>query len=718
MLTRLSISKKLLGGFLVMAILVVVTGAAGVMMVKKVARSGRLVVEEKVPAKDVVMKAEISLGQVIQSINELVGADEGLQKIEGDLAEWLGDVDMWLSMLALGTESPEFKNSPAGKMYAHDQMTIKVPPGGEEVKKRVAALHRELKKVKALVDQIALLSGSLLKFRFDFDGVHYTMPAFVYHVKDVNSRWLASLQKTVNSYQENFSGLLDPRESEFDRWLAGFQNDDEELQELLDACKQANDALYEMGRTIMAAPVDQHKIMFLQAVDDRLAAFNEAFTALQEYVEEEYDSLKSEQFLDLQDLREVSKGMYASLGTLESLIDNDIQAALAESRQTANASLWLVAMMAAGSVVLAVILGLLITRGITRPLAKVVDFADQMAAGDFTRQLEVRQQDEVGILAEAFNKMVANLKTTIVGIMNGVETLASSSTQLNAIAGRMADGAQETASRSNAVASAAEEMNTNMNTVAAAMEEAATNVATVASGAEQMNATIGEIAKNATNAREITGQAVAKGKSAATRINELVEAAREIGKVTETINAISSQTNLLALNATIEAARAGEAGKGFAVVANEIKELAQQTAAATGEIAARIKGIQDSTGATVGEIEEIARINGQVDEIVATIAVAVDEQSSTTAEIAENVAQAAQGIGEVNENVAQTTEVAGTIAHDIAEVNEAAGEMSNASAQVSQSSTELSRLAEKLREMTSRFKVQAGAAGKLKESEG
>ena len=81
--------------------------------------------------------------------------------------------------------------------------------------------------------------------------------------------------------------------------------------------------------------------------------------------------------------------MYASLGTLESLIDNDIQAALAESRQTANASLWLVAMMAAGSVVLAVILGLLITRGITRPLAKVVDFADQMAAGDFTLDVVV-----------------------------------------------------------------------------------------------------------------------------------------------------------------------------------------------------------------------------------------------------------------------------------------------------------------------------------------
>jgi len=185
----------------------------------------------------------------------------------------------------------------------------------------------------------------------------------------------------------------------------------------------------------------------------------------------------------------------------------------------------------------------------------------------------------------------------------------------------------------------------------------------------------------------------------------LGQAAREIGKVTETINAISSQTNLLALNATIEAARAGEAGKGFAVVANEIKELAQQTAAATGEIAARIKSIQDSTKTTVGEIEEIVRVNGEVDELVSGVAAAVEEQAATTREIAENVAQAAQGINEVNENVAQTTEVSGEIARDIAEVNETTSEMSNYSAQVHQSAEDMSRLAAELQQLMSGFKV-------------
>ena len=108
-----------------------------------------------------------------------------------------------------------------------------------------------------------------------------------------------------------------------------------------------------------------------------------------------------------------------------------------------------------------------------------------------------------------------------------------------------------------------------------------------------------DIASNSETARDIAQKAVAEVNGTAERIDLLGNAVNEIGKVTEMITEISEQTNLLALNATIEAARAGEAGKGFAVVANEIKELAWQTAQATGEIRSKIETIQTTTDDTV-----------------------------------------------------------------------------------------------------------------------
>ncbi len=344
---------------------------------------------------------------------------------------------------------------------------------------------------------------------------------------------------------------------------------------------------------------------------------------------------------------------------------------------------------------------------IGKPLARTIDMVKELSEGDgdLTRRLPADREDELGELATGVNSFIENLQQMLRRMVRGFEHLSQAANTLDGLAEQQATGADQMASKANGVATAAEEMSSNMSTVAAAMEQTSANVSTVASGTEEMTSTIAEIAKNTGQAKNITDQAVAQGETAASRIDELGRAAQEIGQVTETINAISSQTNLLALNATIEAARAGEAGKGFAVVANEIKDLAQQTAAATGEIATRIKGIQDSTGATVTEINEIARINKEVDEIVTVISAAVEEQSATTQEIAENIAQTSEGIGEVNENVAQTSEVSGTIAQEIAEVNDAAGVMSNASSQVRQSAEELKQLAVELNGLMSRFKL-------------
>jgi methyl-accepting chemotaxis protein len=368
---------------------------------------------------------------------------------------------------------------------------------------------------------------------------------------------------------------------------------------------------------------------------------------------------------------------------------------------------WVSGIVALVGIAAIVLLALLVTRSIVKPVQGVVGNLTDLAQGegDLTARLPVAGNDEIGDLARRFNEFMDKLHVMIKDIVKGVDTLSASSTELSAISQQMSASAEQTSSKSATVAASAEEMSTNMNSVSAAMEQSSTNANMVASAAEEMTATINEIAQNAEKARAVSVEAVQQTKGAGSQMAELGKAAQAIGKVTETITEISEQTNLLALNATIEAARAGDAGKGFAVVANEIKELAKQTAEATLDIKQQIEGIQTSTDTTVHAIDQIGQVIEGVNDIVATMATAVEEQSTATKEIAENISQASHGIDEVNTNVAQSSKVAEQITQEIGEVNQAAGEIANSSSQVRLSADELSALAEQLNEMVGRFKV-------------
>ena len=451
----------------------------------------------------------------------------------------------------------------------------------------------------------------------------------------------------------------------------------------------------------------------IQVVSDALqyydSSFNAQFKLLAELITkkisaEPYDYALLDQLGA--EANQIGETIIGRLKDVENGVKGSIASVNQEARQAmarANASM-LIGIVA--GVLLALFLGFVSTRNITRPIKQVVKLAQQMSAGDFSHELTLDQKDEIGMLVEALNQLVTRMAHMLGQVVNSVDTLRLSSAEMTRISDQMAKGADLTAHKSNTVATAAKEMSANMNSVSAASEQATINVSKVAEAVAGTTTTIKAIAQQSQKARSIADSAVAQADHTSAKMNALGGAAAAISKVTEVITEISEQTNLLALNATIEAARAGEAGKGFAVVANEIKELARQTAEATHEIKAKIDGIQNSTDETVADMTQITEVINQVNDIVAAIATSVDNQLVSSEAVAGNVQEASAGFEEINENVSQCSHVTGQISEEIVDVKSSADELKQTSTEVASNVKELSQIAEKLHDVVDHFHVR------------
>jgi methyl-accepting chemotaxis protein len=309
--------------------------------------------------------------------------------------------------------------------------------------------------------------------------------------------------------------------------------------------------------------------------------------------------------------------------------------ASAEQRSTA---IDLALVIAAAGVLVLAGLGWGVTRSVVGPLRRVGAVVSAMAQGDLTGTTGVDSKDEVGRIAAELETSMAQMRDVVAAIGDSSTTLASATEQLSASAQDMARLADESSTQSGVVAQAATDVSQNVQTVAA--------------GSEQMGSSIRDIAQNASEVSRVAQQAVTAADSTTATVAKLGESSLEIAGVVKVITSIAEQTNLLALNATIEAARAGEAGKGFAVVANEVKELAQETAKATEDIARRVLAIQGDTQGAVRAISEIAQIIGLINDSQGTIAAAVEEQTATTTEMNRNVAEAAMSAEQIASNIA------------------------------------------------------------------
>ncbi|MGO9133126.1 MAG: methyl-accepting chemotaxis protein [Methylovirgula sp.] len=303
-----------------------------------------------------------------------------------------------------------------------------------------------------------------------------------------------------------------------------------------------------------------------------------------------------------------------------------------------------------------------IHRTVAKPVETLARQMAALAAGSTEIEIESNQtkrKDEIGAISRALcvlrdavrtnNALVAEIRARDdrearlvreAAIRAKVEKfsqdLSSTMIRLGAMTKRMA-------AASEAMIEAARHAAEGSNQAKIASSHAANDVSSVAIASEQLLASIEEISRQVVQSTTVVKRAVSESVESSTGIERLATAARRVGDVVSLISRIAAQTNLLALNATIEAARAGEAGRGFAVVAQEVKTLATQTARATQEISGQIADMQAATESSVTAIDTIQTKIGEIEQISAIIASAVQEQGASTQEITRNVRSAASG---------------------------------------------------------------------------
>ncbi|WP_322905965.1 methyl-accepting chemotaxis protein [Paenibacillus campi] len=533
-----------------------------------------------------------------------------------------------------------------------------------------------------------------------------TMANISTHVYETNLRPLMVMDQIPINYSTNAVKLLRLMHTTDDNQQKALVDD---VQKTADDTKKQYAQLQQM----QLSPANQTLLANLVKTADQFAQTRQSLL----------DSLLADNVSEAQakyvDLENYRTTLNENVNALRTNMINEATQSKENADKTYSTSTWIIIIVIAAGIIVSLLVGIWITRLISNPLTRVKNLMQQAANGDLTVTADYQARDEIGLVADGFNKLIESMRKIIKSVDDSAMTLSASSEELTA-------SADQTAQASSHIAVSSGELATGMSSQTKTVIDVTDSVNTMANQMQQVSNTSREIDELTTTMKHNADQGLGEVRDITSRIQQLAydinstlhvlttlnEKSEQIGYASSAIQQIAKQTNLLALNASIEAARAGEAGRGFAVVAEEIRKLAESAAESSTLITGLVSDVQRESQSAVAQAQESvgsvqAGVDGSQRVMVAFEAIreSVDstaQRIGTTGKLIDNTNLQSRQIAEAMEHLSALSEegYAG-----IEEVNAASEQQLSTMEDVASSARHLSVMAEELQQLIAGCKL-------------